>query len=118
MDIVSVAGVITSNSLVRGLTYGSADVERLGDPTVDDGTALEEDAVDVLGAVTTLVVNVTGEVGLATRATNEENSLDCSTFSGSKLGHGVNDERSTLGVTLQDEALGWGLVKSGSDVLD
>lgn len=99
-------------------TYIVADVERLGHPVIRNRRPRAvQDALDVLGRVAALHVDVAGQPGLVARVSDEEDALDSIKLGASQLGQSVVGDGGALGVALEDEALGGVLGEGRADVV-
>lgn len=100
-------------------THVVADVERLGHPVVGNRRAVAvQQALDVLGRIAALHVDVAGQSRLVARVSDEEDALDSVKLGASKLRESVVGDGSALGVALEDEALGGVRGERGADVVE
>jgi len=110
-----ITNTITLNMLVRifrwkgqlvRFTYIDTDIKSLGDPVLRNAIASESrQSLDILGSITTSVINVALQAPLAHGVTDKENALDSILGASSQLRKGVDGGSSTLRVALEDEAL-------------
>lgn len=102
-----------------GRTHVVADVQRLGHPVVRDRRpGAVEDAVDVLGRVAALDVDVAGQSSLMARVSDQEDTLDGGRLGARDLRQGIIRCFGALGVALEDEALGGVLGERGADLAE